>query len=139
MTRAKPFHLHLTAVILGMVLPDAADAYTARNQMIVEDIGNSTFEVVSRRGRTGARDYWCAAGDFATARRFPAGARIFLVRAPGPSVTQPERKAVQFTMQPDAAGIVPISQQLSLTVTTVGDNLSVALAREYCHPERSGP
>lgn len=138
MTRLAPLNMLLTSACLGMTFPVAADAYTARNRMNVEDIGGSAFEVVSRNGKTGARDYWCAAGEYATAQGLASNARIYLLRAPGPSLSQPGRKAVQFTTRPEASGITPLSPQLSLTVTAIGDNLSVALAREYCLPDRAG-
>jgi len=60
------------------------------------------------------------------------------VRGPGPGVTQSNRKAAQFTMQPDVAGIEPVTPHITLSVTAIGDNLSVASARQYCHPERTG-
>jgi hypothetical protein len=41
-------------------------------------------------------------------------------------------------MQPDAGGIEPITPRITLSVTAIGDNLSIASAREYCYPERTG-
>jgi hypothetical protein len=135
MTRTAFFFWPFTFAAATLALAVTADAYTARNRMIVEDIGKATFEVISRAGRSTAPDYWCAAGDYALSRGFASSARIYLVRAPGPSFTQANRKAVQFTLQPDIVGIAPIPPQLSLSVTSVGDNLSLASAREYCYSD----
>ena len=114
-----------------MILPISAQAFTAERGMPVADIGNSTFEVVARLG-TGPKSYWCAAAQYARYSGATSGDRIFLVQGPGPSATLPNRTAVRFTTNPDAAGVAPLEPQSSLSVTAPGDNLSVAVAQQYC-------
>lgn len=113
------------------LLPLGAQAYTATNRLKVAPISDSVFEVVARGG-TGARDFWCAAGDYALKQGARSNARIYLAGGRQPSVSEPGRTATRFTLSPDAAGITPIAPQLVLTVDVVGDNISVASAREYC-------
>ncbi len=130
----KPLAL---VAVLSASLPTIASAsdivFQAKNRFPVAEIGNATFEVIARGGRVGARDYWCAAGDYAFSRGARTNARIYLARPEGPSQAIPGRKAVQFTLDPQKASVTPIEPQLSLTVKVPGDNLSVALARQYCY------
>ena len=128
---------HLTILfILFLSLPLAAQAYTAQNRMSVADLGGGVFEVV-QRGAAGPRDFWCAAGEYALSLGAADAARIYLVSGVQPSVSQPGRKAVRFTLSPQAAGITPVPPQLSLTVKVPGDNLRVISAREYCYQDIS--
>jgi len=68
--RARIFFRLLALAAAAIAVPATADAYTACNRIMVEDIGKATFEVISRAGRTGARDYWCAAEDCALSHGF---------------------------------------------------------------------
>ncbi|WP_050928275.1 hypothetical protein [Aestuariivita boseongensis] len=95
-------------------------------------IDATRFEVIARGGRVGAQDYWCAAGLFGLSQGLRSNTRVYLVAPVGPSVMQPGRKAVQFTFDPQAAGVTPIAPQLTLSVKAVGDNMSLALARQFC-------
>ncbi len=119
-------------------LPFSAFASAASGYATAANVGNATFEIVPVPGRTGARSYWCAAGEYAFAQGARANARIYLVSGRQPSTSQPGREAVRFTLSPEAAGVTPISPQLSLSVSVPGDNLSVAAAREYCAISVSG-
>ncbi|MCE8009366.1 hypothetical protein [Aestuariivita sp.] len=113
-------------------LPFSAQAFTAENRLNVADIGGGVYEVVGRPGISGARQFWCAAGDYAFSLGVPTNTRVYLVSGRQPSVTEPGRTAVRFTLDPRAAGITPLTPQLVLTVKVPGDNLSVAVAREFC-------
>ena len=120
------------------LLPLGAQAYTAKNRLKVAPVDGAVFEVVARVG-SGAREFWCAAADYAFAQGARSNARVYLVSGRQPSVTQPGKRAVRFTLDPQAAGITPLSPQLSLTVKVPGDNLSVASGREYCRIVVSRP
>ena len=129
----------LIALVTALaVLPLSAHAFTAQNRHKVADIGGGVFEVVGQPG-SGARQFWCAAGDYAFSRGAATNARVYLVEGRGPSVSQPGRTAVRFTTNPQAAGITPINPQLTLNVKAIGDNLRVASAREYCRIVVSRP
>jgi len=102
------------------------------NRFSVAQVDATKFEVIASGGRVGARNYWCAAGDYGISQGVRSNTRVYLAVAEGPSVTTPGRKAVQFTFDPEAAGITPISPQLSLSVKAVGDNMTLSAARQYC-------
>lgn len=110
----------------------AGIGFTAINRFPVVDIGNARFEVIARGGRVNAQKYWCAAGDYGLARGIRGNTRIYLAEAEGPSVSTPGRKAVQFTFDPQAAGVTPIQPRVSLSVRAVGDNMTVTAARQFC-------
>lgn len=54
-----------TPIIAALValLPAAAPAWIAQNGLVVEATGPQSF-TVPYRGLSGARDFWCAAGDY---------------------------------------------------------------------------
>lgn len=128
--------LAVSAVLLSTI-PFTAHAYTAKNRLDVAQIDNAVFEVVGSTGGSGPRDYWCAAGDYALSLGVRGNTRVYVVSGVQPSVSQAGRRAVRFTITPEAAGVTPISPQLTLGVDTPGDNLSVAAARQYCSPDIS--
>lgn len=69
--------------VLAMATP--AEAYLARNGMVVEPAGGGSFEV-PWTGQSGAPAFWCAAGDYVTRRLGLSGAtRIYRYDAPGRS------------------------------------------------------
>lgn len=115
----------------GLVWADVAFV-SSINRFPVAQVDNATFEVIARGGRVGARDYWCAAGDFGLSQGIRSNTRVYLAGAEGPSVTQPGRKAVRFTFDPQAAGLTPIAPQLTLSVDAVGDNMSLVAAQQFC-------
>lgn len=119
--------------VLGFALslPSSAPAFSARNNLKVAAVDRAVFEVVGRPG-SGAREFWCAAGDYLIRSGTASNTRLYLVRGRGPSVSQPGKKAVQFTTDPAAAGVTPTEPGLVLNVSQVGDNLSAAAAHEYC-------
>ncbi len=106
--------------------------FGAINRFPVAQVDAATFEVIARGGRVGARDYWCAAGDYGLSQGIRSNTRVYLAVAEGPSVTTPGRKAVRFTFDPEAAGVVPIDPQLSLSVKAVGDNMTLVAAQQFC-------
>ncbi|MCR9126804.1 MAG: hypothetical protein NXH82_11835 [Rhodobacteraceae bacterium] len=123
-------HIALTAALLTW--PVMAAAYNLSDRLDSAQVSAAVFEV-NGRGAHGAREYWCVA---ATHARRELGAstsdRIYLVRGRAASVTQAGHKSVQFTLDPQAAGIAPIPPALTLGVKTVGDNISVGLGGSFC-------
>lgn len=127
MIRPQPIAL---ALVL-LTLPAAASAWWAWNRHEVQPVGNGVYEVIGESG-SGARDYWCAIGDFATRQLRVAGVqRLYAWRGIGPSVTRPDRKAMQFALAPPEGA--DISTPLTLSLTRVGDNLTAAFAQQYCY------
>lgn len=127
--------MHKTTFMLASValisLPGLALAWVALNRHEVNQISDGVFEVVSRPG-SGAADFWCGAGDYATAvLRVSATQRVYLWAARGASVSRPGAKAVQFSLSVPPSG--PAPQSYSLSVKAVGDSLTAAAARQYCY------
>lgn len=128
----------ILAALAATMLPLGAHAFTAKNRLTVSQIDAAVFEVVGRPG-SGAREIWCAAGDYARSQNVPSNTRIYLESGRQPAVSRPGRTAVRFTLSPEAAGVTPIPPQLVLNVDVPGDNLSVAAATEYCLRSISQP
>ena len=122
------------ALILGaaIALPDIGDAFTSKRGARVNPVNDIVFEVVPRNSGSG-EVIWCAAADYAQRElRAPWQARIYVVRGRGPSVTTGRRTAVQFTLDPTAAGVTPITPSLSLNSLQAGDNMTVQNGHTYC-------
>jgi hypothetical protein len=124
----------LIAALLVTMMPVAADAFRGMRGARVNPVDQNVFEVVPRGSQTSGRDFWCGAGEYAYRELRAAWSdRIFIVQGRSQSVTTERRSAVQFTMNPEAAGIVPIQPALSLNAMKVGDNMSVTSAFNYCN------
>lgn len=119
----------LLAVVLALT-PGWAIAYRAINRHEVFPVSDTVFEVVSEVGASAA-DYWCGAGDFVrNSMRAGATQRIYIHRGLGPSLTRPGKKGVHFTLiPPQNADTTPA---LTLSVKAVGDNMTSAMAYQYC-------
>ncbi|WP_240482169.1 hypothetical protein [Ruegeria marisrubri] len=92
---------------------------------------NGVFEVVNHFG-SAPKDYWCGAGDYAIrVLRTPATQRVYLWQAVGPSVAEPGKKGVQFSLQPPAGA--DTSPGYSVSVKRVGDNMPASMAQNYCY------
>lgn len=116
-----------------IVLPEAALAWRAWNRHEVLDVSPGVYEVIAKPGYgTSAKDYWCAIGDYAIRiLKTSAVQRVYLWAPVGPSVNQPGRKAVQFSLQPPPGANT--NPRLSLSTKQVGDNLSASSAQSYCY------
>ena len=126
-------HVVIALAALSLAAPAAAQEFRAANKLTVGQITPAVFEVVSRPGKSGASNFWCAAADYARQRLgAPGNARIYVAQARGPSTLSPGRSGVRFTLDPAAARIEPIAPRTSLSVDHVGDNLSVSLGLQYC-------
>lgn len=117
-------------ILAVMSFPLQAEAWRAWNRHEVLPVSEGVWEVVNEVG-SGAQDYWCGIGDFAT-RALKAGAtqRIYITRGIGPAVNRAGHKSVQFSLTPPAG--VSLEPRISLNVKVVGDNLNTATARGYC-------
>jgi hypothetical protein len=119
--------------LLPMLAPDAAQAFNGRRGTRVAPVNDAVFEVVARNSGSGP-EYWCGAADYSR-RVLGAGwsTTIYIARGRGHSETTGRRSAVQFTLNPSAAGITPASQSLSLNSLKVGDHMSVQQGNTYCN------
>ncbi len=69
--------------VLWMIAAGPAAAFMAQNGMVVRPVGETSFEV-NWSGRSGAPNFWCAAGDYAMqVLGLPGNARIYRYDAPG--------------------------------------------------------
>ena len=73
---------HAFVALSLLLLPTAAPAWIAQNGLVVEPSGGSDF-AVPYRGKSGARDFWCAAGDYVIRELDqPPGTRIYRTSSP---------------------------------------------------------
>lgn len=126
--------LRLSLAVLAVLTPAWAGAWRAENRLEVNPISEAVFEVIGRPG-SGGPDYWCAAGDYAfRVLGAASNARVYLVRGRAGAVTSNRRSAVHFSLTPPSN---PEGENgLSLSVTRVGENLSIASAQNYCNDFR---
>ena len=119
-------------VLAALLLPQAALAFTSINRLRVNPVDANVFEVVGEPGTNGP-EYWCAAADYAQRQlRAAWRAPLYIARTRGPSVTTGRRSAVQFTLNPTAAGVTPTNASVSLNALRTGNSMSVQLAHTYC-------
>lgn len=118
----------IVAAALSLTAP-AALAYTARNGLQVDPIGPSSFRV-PYRGKSGAPDFWCAAGDFAQSRLgLGVTDRIWRLTP----VPRRSGEPMAFALSPESA-----AKKTGLVVLFGRDDgsLSVASALNHCGPVR---
>lgn len=127
-------HLIVMSAIIGvgLALPHAAQAFTSKLGARVNPVNAAVFEVVPRSSGDGQL-FWCSAGDYAQ-RSLGASWRdtIYIARSRAPSETTGRRSSVQFTLDPQAAGITPAPSSLSLNSLNVGESMSVQQAFGFC-------
>lgn len=120
---------------LSLCLPHIALAdFSAKRDMRVSQVDAAVFEVYGSTAASSGR-YWCGAGDYAArALKAPWTAQIYVVRGRGPGVSVNKRTTVQFTLDPEAAGIQPSSGFIGLSLRE-GRSQSVQLSLQDCdHP-----
>ncbi len=116
--------LSIATLVLGLSLVSAlpALAFTAANGMSVASDGARSFVVAPMRGKAGATDYWCAAGDFAIRRLGLRPSTRLYRMTPGST-----KAGVRFSL--DEKGAVASG----VTVFGAKDSgLSASLAQVYC-------
>ena len=112
----------LSLVLVLMALPTAAPAWLAQNGLVVEP-GAGGF-TVPYRGLSGARDFWCAAGDYVVRELgLPPDTKIFRTSSP------PRRsgQGISFSLSPENA------KKPGILLLSGGRGVSAALAREFCN------
>ena len=133
MTKTKGhFAAAAMMAVLVTISPRPADAFNGKFGVRVAPVNDVVFEVVPRSSGSGPI-FWCGAADYAR-QVLGAGWKttIYIARGRGQSETTNRRSAVQFTLDPSAAGITPTGQSLSLNALKVGDNMTVQQANHYC-------
>ena len=125
---AGPF---LTSALFAV--PQIGLAFEATNGMVVNPINASVFEEIPRDSGAGGMQYRCAASDFAEVElRAKWEDQIYVVRGPGPTETMDRNSAVQFTLDPPAAGVTPGPLSEDENEFNVGGHMEMSLAHEYC-------
>ncbi|MEX0319289.1 MAG: hypothetical protein AB3N21_15120 [Ruegeria sp.] len=123
----------LLTVAATFTLAAEAQAFSAKNGARVNPISGSVFEVIPRTD-TSSDAIWCAASDFSRrAAGAPWNQKIYVVSGRGRSVTTGRRTAVQFTLNPTAAGVTPLQGGGLRTGFPVGDSMSVQRANSLCN------
>ncbi|WP_424986492.1 hypothetical protein [Microbulbifer sp. S227A] len=117
---------------LALALPQTGEAFTSTLGARVNPVNSTVFEVVPKSSGDG-QVFWCSAADYAQ-RELGASWRdkIYIARGRAPSVTTGRRSSVQFTLDPQAAGITPAPSSLSLNALKVGESMSVQEAHGFC-------
>ncbi len=120
-----------TLIALAVATPALAQDFTAENRLSVAPTSGDAFEVIEAQG-AGARELWCAAGDYARDQLNAANsARLYVVAPRGDSQTAPGHKAVAFALTPQ--GATPrTAVVLGFSTYNAGSNLSVAHAVSLC-------
>lgn len=122
----------LSAALL--IAPHGASAFRAFNGMDVNQINDNVFEVIQRVDNPAGHTYWCAAAQFAEAElRAKSTSELYIARGLGPAETVKRSSAVQFTLDPSAAGITPAPLGDDLNNIVVGEHMQIGLARTYCN------
>ncbi|MEY8829004.1 hypothetical protein AB9K34_11410 [Sedimentitalea sp. XS_ASV28] len=130
MTHKSTFLFMLAGFALA--LPQAGEAFTSKLGARVNPVNSSVFEVVPKSSGDG-QVFWCSAADYAQRElRAPWQARIYIARGRAPSMTTGRRSSVQFTLDPQAAGITPAPSSISLNSLKVGESMTVQQAYGYC-------
>ena len=128
----KPFLMSICAASLVVVsIPTGSEAFSARHGTRVNPVDGVVFEVVPK-GSGLSNEIWCGAAEYA--RRGLGAAwtdRIYVSRGRGESVTTGRRSAVQFTLDPNGAGVIPSENWLQIGFS-VGNNMTIRQATEFC-------
>jgi len=125
----------VTQIVLALTIvtiPQFGHAFAAANGLTVDRVNDAVFEVNDWRGAR-APAYWCAAANYAK-RQLKAGwkDRLFVTRTMGRSETSNRGNAVQFTIDPAAAGVTAAGPGSSMESFVVGDNMTLQQANSYC-------
>ncbi|TDL84204.1 hypothetical protein E2L08_01695 [Palleronia sediminis] len=100
------------AALISTALP--AQAWTARNGMAVEPLSPSSFSV-AWTGRAGARNFWCAAGDYVTRNlTLPPATKIYRYSPP----IRQSGEGIVFGLDParaTATGLIRLQGGLGVT------------------------
>jgi hypothetical protein len=118
-------------------VPDPMPAYRSVTGNYVLPVPGrpGTFEVIFFAGNW-AEHFRCSAGSYVTnALGLLPNRRVYLVAPLGPSTTRPGRRAVTFTVLPDAAlraAAEALPEDRSLAMTRPGDSFLAGGGRALC-------
>jgi hypothetical protein len=121
-------HRLLLSAALGlglMALP--AHAFLARNNLVVVAEGGQTFNIPFR-GKSGASEFWCAAGDYVqNFLGLPGSTRIWRLSEP------PRRRGegVRFSLSPEGAAS---STGLAMFGSGPPGSITASMALNICPP-----
>ncbi|MBV1896572.1 MAG: hypothetical protein KUG70_08950 [Rhodobacteraceae bacterium] len=126
----------ISQIILALsiaAVPQTGHAFAAANGLTVEPVNSAVFEVNDSKGAR-APAYWCAAANYAM-RELKAGwkDKLYVARTMGHSAVSDRGNAVQFTVDPAAAGVTAAGSGSSMESFVVGDNMTLQQANTYCH------
>lgn len=134
----------LTALLLAACAPQAPTPLPSPMPAYRSPVGNmvyglngqpGAFEVVAYAGND-TENYRCSAGEYVIrALHQPTNTRIYLLKPQGPSVTRPGRRAMTFTVAPDAdllAKAKAIAPDYLLAMTQPGDSFTAASGAHLC-------
>lgn len=111
------------AALAAALTPMTAGADITRGGFVVNPIGPGAFEV-PWRGRSGPRDFWCAAGTYARYELGLSGNTRLYRTSPLP---RRGGEAVRFSLSPEGA------QPTGLALIGGSNSISVAHARLQCN------
>ena len=113
----------ILAAMAAALMPMTVSADITRSGFVVNPINASTFEV-PWRGRSGPRDFWCAAGDYVRYElNMPGNTRIY--RTSG--LPRRAGEGVRFSLDPAGAG------RTGLALIGGGNSISAAHALLQCN------
>lgn len=122
----------IALVLAVAAAPQSGHAFTATNGLTVAPVNNVVFEVNDARGAP-SQAYWCAAANYAK-RKLKAGWQdeLYVARTMGHSETSDRPNAVQFTIDPGAAGVTPAGPGSSIDSFVVGDHMKLQKSNGFC-------
>ena len=122
----------ISALLISGLLA-SADSFKSINRLDVNPLTATEFEVVQGR-RSSPKKIWCAASDYTQRALGQSSKTDITINTPsGPSVTEPGRKAVGFTIDPNQ--MTPVKSS-TVTIKTVGASLSASHASTFCRDDR---
>lgn len=118
------------ALILLWPMASFAATIGEEDNMVINRLTDTDFEVVQTHPM-GAAGFWCGAATFIERRNgLSELTPIYLRRGPGPSVTEPGRRAVVFSTS--NAGLPPAVVRRTVSVDRPGDMIKSVHARRFC-------
>ncbi len=103
-----------------------------RDGYSVKKVNDAVYEAVAEEEFSGEA-FWCVAGSYAQIDlKASPNAKVYVVRCFGPSETTDRRTAVQFTLDPQKAGVTPSEGTDDVNELSIGEHMAVDVARSHC-------
>ncbi|QFU07999.1 hypothetical protein PARPLA_02519 [Rhodobacteraceae bacterium THAF1] len=110
-------------IVAAFAAASPAAAFRAENGLTVEPVDNATF-YIPWRGQSGARHFWCAAGDYVIRELgLPTSTDIYRYDAP----VRQQGEGIRFGFDPNRATAT------GLLRVQGGKSLNAAYARTFCN------